>query len=408
MRSRLRLWTVAVLALGLLAPGASVWADKKDRSDEDKETFREALTKGKFGLSLRYRFEHVDDDNFAKDGNASTLRTTGWYRTAGYRGFRGFVQFEDVTDLGLDDDHNSGLNGVTSRPAVIDPANTKVHQANISYTGLKDTKFVAGRSEIVLDDARFVGNVLWRQNFQSYNTVMFTQESIARTKITYAHISRVNNVRTSRFDANNNLLNLNFDLDKAGTLVVYHYSLDFDGNALPSTASTGASWHGAAKSGEFKFPFRIEYASQSDTGDNPNNVDADYFRGLFGFNRGPWTVTLLYEKLSGSAQDGQFTTPLATLFKFNGWADKFLATPTNGLVDMALTAKYKKGPFLVLLSFHDFEADTGGAGYGDETDFRFIYTAPSGQAFWVQAALFSGENGFTDTNKYWAMTSFKF
>jgi hypothetical protein len=37
-----------------------------------------------------------------------------------------------------------------------------------------------------------------------------------------------------------------------------------------------------------------------------------------------------------------FTTPLATLHKFQGWADKFLTTPVNGLADLYVNAGYTR------------------------------------------------------------------
>ena len=42
-----------------------------------------------------------------------------------------------------------------------------------------------------------------------------------------------------------------------------------------------------------------------------------------------------------------FTTPLATLHKFQGWADKFLATPVNGIEDEYVNLSARSRPSAV-------------------------------------------------------------
>jgi hypothetical protein len=46
--------------------------------------------------------------------------------------------------------------------------------------------------------------------------------------------------------------------------------------------------------------------------------------------------------------------------------------------------------------------------YGDELDFRFVYTAPWEQQFLFQVAAFSGDESFTDATKAWLMTRYAF
>jgi hypothetical protein len=63
---------------------------------------------------------------------------------------------------------------------------------------------------------------------------------------------------------------------------------------------------------------------------------------------------------------GSFLTPLATLHKFNGWADKFLVTPLEGLSDLYFTAGGLIGPVKGLATFHLFTAAEGGEELGHE------------------------------------------
>ena len=48
------------------------------------------------------------------------------------------------------------------------------------------------------------------------------------------------------------------------------------------------------------------------------------------------TVKAAYESLEGNGARG-FSTPLATLHAFQGWADVFLNTPADGVDDASLT-----------------------------------------------------------------------
>jgi hypothetical protein len=67
-----------------------------------------------------------------------------------------------------------------------------------------------------------------------------------------------------------------------------------------------------------------------------------------------------------------FSTPLATLHKFQGWTDKFLGTPPNGIEDSFLTAGITlKGVSALdtlglVVTFHEYEAEHINADYGDE------------------------------------------
>jgi hypothetical protein len=131
----------------------------------------DALTKGRVKAALRYRFESVSDDAVGEDAFASTLRATLSYETRAGKRLAAFVQFENVTDLGLGDEHANGgagslSNGVQDRPVIGDPEITQVNQALLRFATARTT-LEAGRFEMDLGNERFVGSVGWRQNHQS-------------------------------------------------------------------------------------------------------------------------------------------------------------------------------------------------------------------------------------------------
>ncbi|MGI8738217.1 MAG: hypothetical protein ACR2KU_00775 [Gammaproteobacteria bacterium] len=82
-----------------------------------------ALSGGKVDFYLRYRFEHVEDDQLpaVRDANANTLRTALGYTTGLFYGFAGRLQFEDVRAIGNDLYNDGGTNGIMDRATVVDP-----------------------------------------------------------------------------------------------------------------------------------------------------------------------------------------------------------------------------------------------------------------------------------------------
>jgi len=111
---------------------------------------------------------------------------------------------------------------------------------------------------------------------------------------------------------------------------------------------------------------------------------------------------------SPTAGDGRFTTPLATLHIFNGWADKFLSTPENGLADSYLLVGGGTERWNGVLVYHDFDADTTGGDYGQEIDAELTYEAKWGQTFGAALGFYEAETLFDDTGKIWLWTSYAF
>ena len=399
----------ALLAL-LMASGMPLVAEEEPAD----LTLAEAVTKGKPILDFRYRYENVrEDDIFDKPAHASTLRTALGYRSEAWKGLSFLIEAENVTVIGNDLYNNAGFgslnNRVTDRPVVADPALTEINQAYFQWQNT-DNKLQLGREEIILDDARFVGNVGWRQNHQSFDAFAFNNTSLERVDVFYGYLSKVNRITGEVADLSSHLLNVGFKLGNVGTLTPYAYLLDYTqadkfGN---STSTWGAEFAGKyAVTDNTSLLYEVEFAQQGDYADNPSSIDTSYYFLMAGGAFKPLTVKLGYEVLGGSETDGQFRTPLATLHKFNGWADRFLNTPTNGLQDLYLSLNGKVGPVAWMVVYHAFGADTGGAKYGDEFDFNFGYTAPWKQSFGFKAAFYNADEFSVDVTKLWLFTSYK-
>lgn len=377
-------------------------------------TLGQALTKGKVSLNLRYRYEGVDG-SFDDPGKASTLRTTLGYRTGWWKRLAAFVDFEDVRNLGLSNEHNNAgygslWNGVTDRPVIADPPLTEVNQAYLEWKPIDALPFRGGRQEIIVDNSRFIGNVGWRQNHQSFDAAKVNFTGVDSLDLGLIYIARQRTVTGASRPMATGHLDGTFTISGVGTLRAYYLSIDFEDEALwrLSTSTFGASCAGKAKlSDALNLSYRIELAQQSDTGDNPESVDARYIRADLGLVVAKVTMGAGYEVLGGG-DDGSFNTPLATLHKFNGWADRFLATPADGLRDAFLSIGAKLGRWNLIGIYHDFAADGGGASWGTELDAQVLYTTPWKQKIALKYARYAADEWAWDTDKLWIWTSWGF
>jgi|TARA_B100001971_G_scaffold127857_1_gene117835 hypothetical protein len=112
-------------------------------------------------------------------------------------------------------------------------------------------------------------------------------------------------------------------------------------------------------------------------------------------------VTLGNEQLEGNNVTGEsFVTPLASLHKYNGWADKFLGTPTGGIDDVYLSVKHgfnEKTKFAI--AFHDFEAESSGGDYGSEWDMSLSHKFNANFSLLFKLADYESDGLSVDTTK---------
>ncbi len=399
--------TCLLLAVALTPPAGA-------EKSADPETLTAALKGGKPYVNLRYRFENVEEDASTKDAHASTLRSVLGWESADYKGWSVFGEAENVTSVGNDLYNNRGAgslaNGVTDRPVVADPEITEINQAGLRFRS-EDWAIVAGRQEMVLGDARFVGNVGWRQNHQSFDGVRIDNESLERARFGYAFVDRVQRIFGDSLDLSAHLLNATLEAGMVGKVTVYGYLLDYrdTGAAGNSTATWGAELAGKRPLRDtISLLYEVEYARQSDFADNPANIDAGYSFVMLGAAWPKITARVGWETLEGAPGEGRFTTPLATLHKFNGWADKFLATPATGLEDRYLQLDGKVRSFEWSARFHDFDAESSGASYGGELDLQLLYRTSAGVVLGIGGFLYDADTFSTDTEKWalWATYSF--
>jgi hypothetical protein len=399
----------AILAAALLALASGHAAG-------GEETLAGAIAAGEAGVKLRYRYEFVDQDGFDENANASTLLLRLNYETADWRGFSAFAEFDQVTEVLLDD-FNSGA-GTSSGdraqyPVVADPNGSDLNQFFFQYAPDDSWRARLGRQRILLDDQRYVGGVGWRQNEQTYDSASVRYDGFEHTRVFYAYVANVNRIFGSDVPAgdheqNTHLLNVKTGLTDRFDVVGYAYLIDNDDAPAFSTNTYGVRGTGALDLDFGTLALLGEYAVQSDAANNPASYDTDYFRLQAVWSRDALSAGIGFESL-GSDNGQGFRTPLATLHAFNGWADKFLATPAGGLEDLYLKAGYKFGGWNLQAIYHDFSAESGGADYGSELDFAASTRLAGRYDLLLKAARFSSDSAaFDDTTKLWIMVTMNF
>jgi len=405
----LSLSIAAALSLSGLALSTTVNAD----------AFTDALTGGKVKMDVRLRYEDVQDDSSAKDADLTTVRTRLGYQTGSVSGFDAYVEMENTTAIGDIDAKTAGTNGWGAGNAnysvIADPEGTELNRYWLGYNGLADTVIRLGRQRIKLDNDRFIGNVGWRQNEQTYDSLTLVNKSLKDTTIFYAYLSEVNGIKGQNDDMESHLINIGYTGLGFGKLTGYGYFLDYDKSAssyaMKSSKTLGLRFNGGTDVGNgVKLLYTAEYAQQDDYKDGANYINYDYGLAKLGVSVAGITAVAGYEQLEGDSS-GAFQTPLATLHGQNGWADMFLTTPANGLEDRSIALSTKVAGIKLKAVYHDFQAETGSVDYGDELDLVAVKKFGKNYTVLAKYATFDADSQWTgkaDKDKFWLQAGFKF
>jgi len=385
-----------------------------------EESLVEAIADTKPYIDARYRFEHVDQDGFTKNANASTLRTRLGLQTGEFHGVSILAEAENIAHLGSAR-FNSTNNARTQYPTVADSRATEVNQLYGQYTGLANHTFRFGRQRVILDNARFVGNVGFRQNEQTYDSFAVINTSLPDTTAVYGYVWNVNRIFGDRSDVGNfgtstHLLNASYGGFDLVTPTAFAYLIDLTDTGLgeSSIATYGLRLSGKTEIADgFKALYTAEFAHQNDYASATIGKSLDYYTAEVGIAAAKLagefdvTVKLGYEVLEGDGTNG-FQTPLATLHAFNGWADKFLATPSGGIEDAYVKLGVKAYGVNFLAAYHDFGAERGGLDHGSEWNLRIARKFYDHLTLAVKYANYDADNTSTDTEKIWLTAGVKF
>jgi hypothetical protein len=364
----------------------------------------------------RIRYEHVDQDGLVQKADALTLRVRGGAQAVS-GAFSATVVGQGT--LAVSDKYYDGLHGTAARPIVADPQDVALYIAQIQYK-TKTATLTAGRQKIALDDERFVGNVAFRNNAQTFDAVRAEIMPAKGLKLDVAYAWSVRTIwgvdgvgsRQQAVSGDNIFANLSY-VTSVGTVTGFAYLVDQDEAAVQglrlSSQTFGARLMGnQALSKSVKLSYQLSYARQSDYHRNPNDYSADYWLADATLDLRGWKLNAGYEVLG--ADKGlaltSFQTPLGTNFKFQGWADKFLTTPANGIRDLYVSGGYgwkQLGPLTGVsmgATWHRFDGDRLDQHYGNEIDL-LVSAKLKRTALSIRYAHYDARAMATDTEKLW-------
>ena len=409
--------------LFLMASTSLVFTNSFAANAQEADSLIAAIAGGTAYLDERFRVETVSEDAKAFSASAATLRTKLGYKTGTFKGLSGVIEFEHSTDAGIGN-YNNGINDKgADYPAIIDANHTEVNQAYLAYKGFDKTTVAVGRQALNLGNQRFVGTVGWRQNDQTFDAIAIINNSIKDLTVVHSYIWNVNRIFGNDHpngDLKTKTISMDATYKGIKGLAIEGYGLMIDLDALGvkglNSKTFGIRASGATDlDGGVKILYAAEYANQSDYKLNPTKYTASYYNVEAGVAAAGFTVKAGLETLGSDNGTAAFTTPLATLHKFNGWADKFLGTPANGLRDFYGQVSYSvkdsgtemDGTNLTLV-YHKFKSDFGSIDYGSEFDVSVSKKVFKQFTVLLKYANYSADTWSSDTQKFWFQVATKF
>jgi len=396
-----------------------------------------ALGETKPIIDARVRYENVDQTPLVEEADADTLRLRLGFETGKAWNTSLLAEGEFVWPFDGDYREDNAIGVNTTYPVVADPESYELNRLHLTNTALPGTTITLGRQRILLDDQRFVGNVGWRQNEQTFDAVRAVNRSLATLTVDVTYLNQVNRVfgpdsPQGRYEGDGYLANVAYQTP-VGKITGFGYVLDFDPIAArdfrgltaaqaaalnpirSSTETYGVRFAGERPLSKLKLAYVASYATQENYGTNPFAFDLDYYLAELTGTYRQYSLSVGQEVLEGNGVVG-FATPLATLHKFNGWADKFLTTPANGIDDRYASVAYLMKGVAMLdtlsasIAYHDYESERLGIDLGDEVNVqlqakyqRFLATLKYAD---YDATSNATPVAYQDTVKYWVMVDY--
>lgn len=355
---------------------------------------------------VRTRFERVSDAH-PLSAAAVTTKTEFGFSEEHILGVPGLAARIEVTDVSaLISRYNAGsLSGPThpQRPTVADPTLTRVTE---SYLSLKrgGTTLLLGRKKLSLDDERFVGPVGWRQMPQSFGLLGVEGHPSAETDYFFAYLFQRKGIK-DELNANYRTGSLLFHFDrKLAPLKVTAFAY-----LLENTHDTyGLATRYQRKSSQALAEAAWQLPPTLQTGGGSPQKRAFFYRLSWDKEWGKLRAGLSLSFL-GRARGGAvtgFSTPLATLHKFEGFADVLLSKSANGdplgVQDRELRLGFGRGNVIL----HDFSSDALHKDYGRELDLSYQTTFRPVALLFKGAFYQAGRDFGKSTTKLWVVVEY--
>lgn len=445
-----KLFVAIALLSALLGNGPPAFAGEAETGSAEEASawsFLEKdnpLTRGRILFDARLRYEFASQGGLS-NANAATGRIRVGYQTDWWHGLALLVEAEATG--GINQDHNYRIPGLPDQPmkvAVADPNNAELNRANLQYRnvdwGVKGNLY---RQRIILGNSRWVGNIGWRQNEQTFDGVrvdLAPEQWVPDLNLMYAYVWQTNRIfglwsgrdvsggAAGKWISGSHFLNVDYTGLSFAKITGFYYGFDNKSpNALASNSSNfGFHAKGGRPLGEkWAVNYYAEYNYQTSAFSNPTSYSANYFHVIGGASYDIFSFSAALEWLG--ADDGlAVQSPYGTNHKFNGWADLFLVTPTfgntdgraAGLRDLYFTAGVKLPVIEVPMKivFHKFWSAEGEVSdLGQEIDFALPRKIGPNLALLLKGAYYWGAASGDlpkpvrpDTFRLWIQADYKF
>lgn len=354
-----------LLAASIFAASATVLSAGSVESALDaSKTKLEASVPGKFSINARLRYEESETSSVDSAGNS--IRVRYGYTTPDFNGFTVMVEGESLSEVGNGDDDLPGLDRKGDGNAV--------NQLWLQYADKDLGKAKLGRQIYTLDDHRFIGHVGWRQNIQTFDALTGSFTGVENLTVNAFYLDGVERVLGTSNELDAYGLNVSYKFAPTAVLTAFYYDIENEDAAAFDNKTVGLRYVGSTKLDEVALKYSFSYASQSDV--KLGGPEGDYYAADISAVVSGVTLGAGLEVLEPG-----FRTPLATVHKFNGFADKFAGNSidgglTDGLEDLYLYVGYKLpigNGLSTKVVYHDFSPESGSGAGGTEIDLVAAY-----------------------------------
>jgi hypothetical protein len=355
-------YRIAATALAVVA--SPLTAEEEAASPLSSAVSQLESIPGKFSLNTRLRYEEFEIPGTETGG--TSIRSRYGYTTPSFNGFTAMVEGETLSRIGDDAHELPGLDDAGD--------GTDLNQLWVEYKDADLGSAKLGRQIYVLDDQRFVGHVGWRQNIQTFDAFTGAVTAIDNLMLKAFYFDGVERVNANSDQLDSIGLNLTYKFAPSAVLTAFYYDIENEDAAAFDNTTVGARYVGSTDAVGLGFKYALSYASQSDV--KAGDKEGDYYAADLSTAVSGITLGAGIEVLEAG-----FRTPLATVHKFNGFADKFAGGSisggiTDGLEDFYVYAGYKipvGNGIVTKVIYHDFSPESGSGKGGDEIDLVAAY-----------------------------------
>jgi hypothetical protein len=308
---------------------------------ESDLTISDAITKGTFGGSARYRLDSVEDATKPETAIASTLRTALSYTTRPRYGVNGSVELYSVNIIGNETynwlGNENGTDPYYSRyPNINDPENAGFSQLYGQWTTNDSSLMVrVGRQRIMLNDEQWLTASAYRQNQNIVDAAWMKWIPSAKGSIDIGYLWAQRDIVARYFRMNSAVCNFTYQFDGLAKCSAYGLWTDYETVPTNDLQTIGVRAESPmSKDDNWQLIYIADVANQSPQFENTSSANKSswYALGELGVRRGAWSLRASVTHRDGTGQGHDvIKAPLGYAYPYRGETEQFVTTPVDGV-----------------------------------------------------------------------------